>query len=155
MQFRDEVAGEKIKLIQLDDGSDPSAATRDARKLIQENKVDVLIGTSCAPSTIAMTAVATELHVPMIAISPVTVSPADGGERWAICVPQPAPLMMKTITDRMEQEGAKSDRLHRLLRRLGRPGLQRRQARRRPTARSPSPPTSATPGPTPPSPGRS
>ncbi len=108
MQFQSEVSGEKITLIQLDDGSDPSAATRDARKLIQENQVDLLIGTSSASSTIAMTAVATELHVPMIAISPVTVSTGEGSERWAICVPQPAPLMMKAVTDRMQRESTRT-----------------------------------------------
>ena len=106
--YRDEVSGEKIKLIQLDDGSDPSAATRDARKLIEENKVDVLIGTSSAPSTIAMTAVATELKVPMLAISPVTVGAAESGERWVICVPQPPPLMIKSVTDRMARDGTKT-----------------------------------------------
>ena len=106
--WRDEVSGEKIRLIQLDDGSDPSAATRNARKLIQENKVDILIGTSSAPSTIAMTAVAAELKVPMIAISPVTIVPGETGERWAICVPQPPPLMIKTVTDRMTRDGTKT-----------------------------------------------
>ncbi len=108
VEYRNEVSGEKIKLIQLDDGSDPSAATRNARKLIEENKVDILIGTSSAPSTIAMTAVANELHVPMIAISPITVSPNETGERWAICVPQPAPLMIKAVTDRMVRDGTKT-----------------------------------------------
>lgn len=108
MEYRDEVSGEKIKLVQLDDGSDPSAATRDARKLIQEDKVDLLIGTSSAPSTIAMAAVANELHVPMIAISPITVSPNDTEERWAIDVVQPAPLMLKAVTDRMHRDGIKT-----------------------------------------------
>ena len=54
MEYKSEVNGEKIKLIQLDDGSDPSAATRNARKLIEEEKVDLLIGTATTPSTIAM-----------------------------------------------------------------------------------------------------
>ena len=42
MEYKNEVNGEKIKLIQLDDGSYPSAATRNARKLIEEEKVDLL-----------------------------------------------------------------------------------------------------------------
>ena len=58
MEYKSEVNGEKIKLIQLDDGSDPSAATRNARKLIEEEKVDLLIGTATTPSTIAMMVVA-------------------------------------------------------------------------------------------------
>jgi branched-chain amino acid transport system substrate-binding protein len=71
VEYANSVNGEKINLIQLDDGSDPSAATRNARKLVEEDKVDVLIGTASAPSTIAMVAVANELKVPMIAISPI------------------------------------------------------------------------------------
>src|SRR6266850_1301867 len=58
VEYKSEVNGEKIRLIQLDDGSDPSAATRNARKLVEEEKVDLLIGTATAPSTIAMMAVA-------------------------------------------------------------------------------------------------
>ena len=108
VQYRDQVSGEKIRLIQLDDGSDPSAATRNARKLIQENGVDLIIGTSSAPSTIAMAAGATERRVPMVAISPSTVAPAENGERWVICGPQPPPLMIKAVTDRMQRDGSKT-----------------------------------------------
>jgi branched-chain amino acid transport system substrate-binding protein len=107
-EYRDEVSGEKIRLIQLDDGSDPSAATRDARKLVQENNVDILIGTSSAPSTNAMAGVAGELHVPMIAISPINIPAPQGGKRWVIDVVQPAPLMIKAVTDRMERDGTKT-----------------------------------------------
>src|SRR5262245_65612873 len=53
----DKVGDVKIKLIRLDDASDPSAATRNARKLVEEEKVDVLMGTSGVPGTIAMVVV--------------------------------------------------------------------------------------------------
>ena len=49
-----------IKLIRLDDASDPSAATRNARKLVEEEKVDVLMGTSGVPGTTAMAVVGAE-----------------------------------------------------------------------------------------------
>ena len=107
LEYASTVSGEKIKLIQLDDGSDPSAATRNARKLVEENKVDLLIGTATAPSSIAMVAVANELKVPMISISPITVPAADGGERWGIAVPQPPSLMVKVVIDRMQRDGIK------------------------------------------------
>ena len=42
--YKDEVDGIKLNLIQLDDASDPSTGTRDARKLIEQDKVDVLMG---------------------------------------------------------------------------------------------------------------
>src|ERR1700679_4157389 len=54
LAYRSEMAGQKVHLIQLDDQSDPSIATQDARKLIEEDHVDVLIGTAAAPSTNAM-----------------------------------------------------------------------------------------------------
>ena len=44
--YRSEVDGRKVQLVQLDDASDPSTAARNARKLIDEEKVDVIIGTA-------------------------------------------------------------------------------------------------------------
>ena len=107
-EYAKAVGDEKINLIQLDDGSDPSTATRNARKLVEENKVDLLIGTATAPSSIAMVAVANELKVPMISISPITVPAVEGGERWGIAVPQPPSLMVKVVVDRMKRDGVKS-----------------------------------------------
>src|SRR6516225_12313675 len=43
------LAGHKVELIVLDDASDPTTAGRNARKLVTEDKVDVLIGTSGVP----------------------------------------------------------------------------------------------------------
>jgi branched-chain amino acid transport system substrate-binding protein len=107
-EYASTVGDEKVKLIQLDDTSDPSTATRNARKLIEENKVDVLIGTATAASSNAMVAVANELKVPLLAISPITVAPSDTGERWAICIPQPPGLMVKVVVDRMKRDGMKN-----------------------------------------------
>jgi branched-chain amino acid transport system substrate-binding protein len=106
-EYMPTIGGEPVTLIQLDDGSDPSAATRDARKLVEEDKVDVLIGTSSAPSTLAMAAVANELKVPFIAISPIAAPVAEDGSRWTAVVPQPPNLMIKIVTDRIEKDGVK------------------------------------------------
>ncbi|SEP15269.1 branched-chain amino acid transport system substrate-binding protein [Rhodospirillales bacterium URHD0017] len=107
LEYASSVGAEKIKFIQLDDGSDPSAATRNARKLVEENKVDLLIGTSTAASTSAMVPIANELKVPMIAISPISVAANDAGDRWAIVMPQPPTLMVKVVVDRMKRDGVK------------------------------------------------
>jgi len=107
VEFATTVGDEKVKFIQLDDSSDPSTATRNARKLVEENKVDLLIGTATAASSNAMVAVANELKVPLLAISPITISPSDTGERWAICIPQPPNLMVKVVIDRMQRDGVK------------------------------------------------
>lgn len=109
-EYRSEVGGEKIKLIQLDDGSDPSAATRNARKLIEEDKVDLLIGTATVPSTMAMAAVVKELKVPFIALSPVqpkAVLP-PGSEQWIITIPQPPSLLISVVADRIARDHVKN-----------------------------------------------
>ena len=59
--YKDEVNGIKLKVIQLDDTSDPSTGARDARKLIEEDKVDVLMGAGSTPITLAINALAHEL----------------------------------------------------------------------------------------------
>jgi branched-chain amino acid transport system substrate-binding protein len=100
------VNGEKVRLIQLDDTSDPSTAARNARKLVEEEKVDILIGTAQAPAAIAMMAVSAELKVPMISVAPVVVPPTT--DRWGIAVPQLPSLMFKAVTDRMNKDGVKS-----------------------------------------------
>jgi branched-chain amino acid transport system substrate-binding protein len=107
VEYAGSIGETKVRLIQLDDASDPSTATRNARKLVEEDKVDLLIGTATAASTSAMVAVANELKVPLIAISPITVAANDAGDRWTIVMPQPPSLMVKVVVDRMKRDGVK------------------------------------------------
>jgi branched-chain amino acid transport system substrate-binding protein len=108
LAYRDEINHQKIQLIKLDDGSDPSTATRNARKLIEEDNVDVLIGTATAPSTLAVAAVAAESKVPLIGVSPVTLQFSGTGEQWVVAVPQPPSLFVKVTVERMKRDGVKS-----------------------------------------------
>lgn len=107
-QYKSAAGGETLKLIQLDDGSDPAAATRNARKLVEEDKVDILIGTATAPASIAISTVANELKVPYIAVSPIKVDITDAATQWTIAVPQPPMLMGKVIADRMKRDNVKN-----------------------------------------------
>ncbi|MGY4309625.1 branched-chain amino acid transport system substrate-binding protein [Bradyrhizobium sp. USDA 4369] len=103
-----EIGGEKVRVIQLDDGSDPTSSTRNTRKLAEQEKVDILIGTSGAPQTLAMATAAIEMKVPMIAVSPIApVPPGDGGP-WVVQTPQPTPLLVQGIVDHMKSRGLKS-----------------------------------------------
>ena len=109
MAYLDSIEGHKIRLVQIDDGNDPSASTRSARKLVEEEKVDVLFGTAGVPGTVAMAAVAAEQKVPLIGISPLppTAGKGDGGF-WAISIPQPPPLMVAAVVGQMKKAGVKS-----------------------------------------------
>jgi branched-chain amino acid transport system substrate-binding protein len=103
--YQGAVGGRQIRLIKLDDGSDPSAATQAARKLVEQDHVDFMIGTSSAPGTNAMLAVANELKVPFAAISPVSLAVPE--QPWGIAMPQ-VPFMVKVIADRMKRDGVKT-----------------------------------------------
>ena len=104
--YKDDVNGTKITLVQLDDASDPSTATRDARKLIEQDKVDVLMGAGSTPGTLAITTVGHELKVPVIALAPADV-PGEPGS-WMVCIPQPPTLMVSVVVDYMKTTGVKT-----------------------------------------------
>jgi branched-chain amino acid transport system substrate-binding protein len=104
--YKDDVNGIKINLIQLDDASDPSTGTRDARKLIEQDKVDVLMGAGSTPISIAITAVCHELKVPCITLAPVNM-PGEPGS-WMVSIPQPPTLMVSVVVDYMKAAGVKT-----------------------------------------------
>lgn len=105
-KFKAEVNGRKITFIQLDDASDPSTAARNARKLIDEEKVDVLIGTGGVPGAMAIAAVARESKTPLVSFTPLALQGDDAA--WAVTTAQPAPLMIAAIVEHMKKAGIKS-----------------------------------------------
>jgi branched-chain amino acid transport system substrate-binding protein len=105
--YQSAVGGKQIKLIKLDDGSDPSAATQAARKLVEQDHVDFMLGTSSGPGANAMLAVANELKVPFAAISPVNL-PVPAERPWGIAMPQTPALMVRVIAERMKRDGIKT-----------------------------------------------
>src|SRR3569833_3152984 len=55
-----EIGGEKVVYVVLDDESDPTKGTQSARRLVIQDRVDVLIGSSLTPVPLPMLAVAME-----------------------------------------------------------------------------------------------
>lgn len=104
--YKSQIAGRKVQLIQLDDASDPSTAARNARKLIDEDKVDVIIGTAGSPGALAIAAVARETKTPLISIANANLPGPDGA--WMVTVPQPAPLMINAVVEHMKKQGIKT-----------------------------------------------
>ena len=73
------IGGQKVNYIVLDDASDTTTAVANARKLITESKVDILLGSTTTPNSLAMIDVASESQTPMIsmAASAAIVEPVD------------------------------------------------------------------------------
>ena len=101
-----EVAGRKITMVQLDDASDPSTAARNERKLIDEDKVDVIIGTAGSPGALAIAAVARETKTPLISIANANLPGEEGA--WMVTIPQPAPLMIAAVVEHMKKSGIRT-----------------------------------------------
>jgi branched-chain amino acid transport system substrate-binding protein len=104
--YKSEVAGHKIQLVSLDDASDPTTAARNARKMIDEDKVDVIIGTAGSPGALAFAAVPRETNTPLISIANANLEGDEGA--WMITLPQPAPLMASALVERMKKSGVKT-----------------------------------------------
>ena len=100
-----EIAGHKVTYIVLDDGTDASQAGKNARKLVTEDNVDILFGSSATPPSLAMAEVADEFKVPQIAAAPVDL-PADK-EEWVFRAPQHVRQMAGALVDHMKANGVK------------------------------------------------
>jgi branched-chain amino acid transport system substrate-binding protein len=104
------LGGEKINWIILDDGSDTTRAVTNTRKLISENKVDVVVGSTITPNSLAMVDVVAEAETPMIsmAASSRIVDPANPKTRWVFKTPQSDALMADAIAVHMKANGVKT-----------------------------------------------
>ncbi len=105
-----EVAGQSIEYIVLDDATDPTAAVKNMRKLTSEDNVDVVIGTSATPGSLAMIDVAGEEKVPMISVAAgvTIVEPVEGNREWVFKTPQNDLLMAQALANTMETQGVKT-----------------------------------------------
>lgn len=104
------IAGEKINYIVLDDASDTTAAVSNTRKLISENKVDIILGSTTTPASLAMIDVVAEAQTPMISIaaSARIVEPQDAKKRWVFKTPQNDIMMSLAIAEHMANAGVKT-----------------------------------------------
>jgi branched-chain amino acid transport system substrate-binding protein len=105
-QFPKEIAGEKVNLIILDDASDPGKGVSNTRRLITEDKVDVIYGSGLTPVAGAMAPVTAENKVLQIAGSPVGVPP--GQDHWLFRLPQGNDVMAHAMVQHMKKQGIKT-----------------------------------------------
>ncbi|HZQ62005.1 MAG TPA: ABC transporter substrate-binding protein [Casimicrobiaceae bacterium] len=104
------IAGEKVNWIILDDGSDTTKAVTNTRKLISEDKVDVVIGSTITPNSLAMIDVVADAETPMISMAAGAkiVDPSNPKTRWVFKTPQNDALMADAIVHHMKATGVKT-----------------------------------------------
>ena len=108
--FPQAIGGQKVNYIVLDDASDTTTAVANARKLITESKVDIVLGSTTTPNSLAMIDVAAESQTPMIsmAASSAIVDPVDAKRRWVFKTPQNDIMMSLAIAADMAARGVKT-----------------------------------------------
>ena len=101
-----EIGGVPIKVIVLDDGGDPTAATTNARRFVTESKADIIMGSSTTPPTVAVSTVANEAGIPHFGLAPFPINEAR--MKWSVAMPQPIPIMGKVLYEHMKAHGIKT-----------------------------------------------
>jgi branched-chain amino acid transport system substrate-binding protein len=103
-----EIGGEKVEYTILDDRSDTTQVVANTRKLIAEN-VDVIIGSSTTPNTLAMIGPVAEGQTPVVSLasSARLISPMDDQKRWIFKTPHSDSHMASAIADHASKNGVK------------------------------------------------
>ena len=104
------IGGLAVTYIILDDASDTTKAVTNAKKLISEDQVDVIIGSTTTPNSLAMIDVAADAETPMIsmAASARIIAPTNPKTRWIFKTPQNDSLMADAIAVHMKANGVAS-----------------------------------------------
>jgi branched-chain amino acid transport system substrate-binding protein len=105
-----EIAGQTVSYIALDDQSDPTKGAQNARKLISEDNVDALIGSSLTSVSLPIIDIAAENKTPLMATgaSSALVTPIDEKRRWVYKVVPNDSVMAKAILNYIAKSGAKT-----------------------------------------------
>lgn len=98
-----EAGGQTLRYTVFDDATDTSLATQNARKCVNEQNVDILIGGSGTPTTVAIATVAAEAGVPFLSLAPFVPRPEQA--EWSFVVPQPMRVMVQAMVEDMQERG--------------------------------------------------
>ena len=104
------IGGHKVNYIVLDDASDTTAAVKNARKLIAEHRVDVIVGSTTSPNSLAMIDAVAEGETPMLALAASSriVEPMDEKRRWVFKLAQNDAHMATALVESMTSQQVRS-----------------------------------------------
>jgi branched-chain amino acid transport system substrate-binding protein len=104
------IGGQKLNFIVLDDKSDTTEAVKNTRKLLSEDKVDVIVGSTITPNSLAMRDIVAEAEVPMISLaaSASIILPTDARTKWVFKTPQNDSLMADAVAVHMRANGVRT-----------------------------------------------
>ena len=100
------IAGETLKVVVLDDATDPTTGVKDAQRLATEDKADIIIGSSATPVAIPMADVTAESGTPQLSTAPAGLPP--GKDKWFFRLPQSNDVMAYAVVAHMKKQNVKT-----------------------------------------------
>ena len=99
-----------VQYIVYDDASDPTQSVALVKKLLAEDKVDVIIGPSGSPNAMGAIQFIAEAKTPMLAPvgTPAVVLPMDEQKRWVFKTTQNDDLISQALVSHMARHGVKT-----------------------------------------------
>ncbi len=98
--------GRKLNVIVQDDRSEPAAATAAARRLVSDDQVDILVGSSLVPDSFAVASVAAEAETVQLMIAPTPL--ANEKSRWSFQTVPLTGMVASAVFVRMKKSGVKT-----------------------------------------------
>ena len=104
------IGGKSVDYLVQDDGTDTTNAVQVTKKLVSDNNVDAIIGTSTTPATMAMLDVIADAETPTISLASSIriIDPVDAKRAWMFKTPQTDVMMAGAILEHMAKSGVKS-----------------------------------------------
>jgi len=98
------VLGRKLELYTYDDGTDANKANGFAKRLIEEDKVDILIGGTTTGSTMAMVPVVEKAQIPFISLAGAVVI-VEPVKKWVFKTPHTDRMAAEKVFEDMKKRG--------------------------------------------------
>lgn len=104
------IAGQKVRYVVYDDATDTTKAVQNVKRLVMEEKADVLIGPTSSPTSMAVVEAVAESRTPMIQLSPgpSTIKAGDAKRRWIFNAPPSDDVYAAAMIAHMVRKGVKT-----------------------------------------------
>jgi branched-chain amino acid transport system substrate-binding protein len=104
------LGGVKVRYIYFDDASDPSMAVQNVKRLISQDNIDMLIGPSVTPTTMAVIETIAEAKVPMVTYGSTSrlVLPMDAKKKWVFKTTPNDDIFCGALVNQMANKGVKT-----------------------------------------------
>ena len=98
------VLGRKLELVSYDDGGDPTKANSFTKRLIEEDKVDIIIGGSTTGATMAMVPLVEKAGIPFISLAGAVVI-IEPVKKWVFKTPHTDRMAAEKVFEDMKKRG--------------------------------------------------